>query len=194
MAHLMLVNPAKRKKRKSVAKRSRVVRRKRAAVGYAKNPVRARKYRRNPISGGMIGQVKSAGIGAAGALAVDILMQKLPIPLSMRTGPLKHVAQGIVSLGLGFLVAKVGKNRSIGTQLADGGLVIAMYGGMKSLIGPKLGLSDDLLGDDLLGVEDYMDEMNGYDMSGYDMSGSTDDDMDYGVEGGWLSPAPVSSY
>jgi hypothetical protein len=195
VASLMLINPKKRRKiAKAPSKRLRARRRKNSVAGYFPNPIRKahRKYRRNPISGGgMLGQLKSAGIGAAGALVVDIAMQKLPIPVQFKTGLMKNVAQGLISFGLGMLVAKVGKNKSLGMQLADGGLLIAMYSGMKNVVGPQLGLSSDLLGDDLLGDDD----MDGYSTSvdGYDSMAGDDD---YGMDGGdgWISPAPLSSY
>ncbi len=157
MAELMLVNPKRRKKRatsKAVAKRKP---RKRAA---AKMPTKRR--RRNPAArkSGIMAQVQGAAVGAAGALAVDVAMSKLPIPATMTSTPTMMAAtQGAVSIGLGMLVANFGKKRALGRQLAEGGLTVALHAVGKSMIGPSVGLSsyDPLLGyqdTDLLGYED----------------------------------------
>lgn len=189
MAGLVLVNPRARKHKRKAAKR--VVHRRKRIGTSVKSIVRRRKYRSNPIStGGIAGQLKGAGIGALGALAVDVAMSRLPIPVQFKSGQMRYLAQGLVSLGLGMVIAKVGRNKSLGVQVSSGGLTIAMHAMMKNAVGPNLGLSDDLLGYDLLGY----DQMNGYDeMNGVDdyddMAGTDDDD-----ENGWISPAPLSSY
>lgn len=196
MAHLMLVNPKKRRKSSAAKPAKRVKRRK---VSYAKNPIQRkhhRRYRRNPISGGgIVGQLKNSAIGAAGALAVDVAMAKLPIPVQYKSGPMLHVAQGLISLGLGFAVAKFGKNKTLGMQLAEGGLTVAMYAAARTTLAPSLGLGDDLLGysmngysmgdSGLLGADSYMGDYE----TDTEFGGIDDDN-----EGGWLSPAPISSY
>jgi len=176
----MLVNPAKRRKSKSKRRKSPIAKR---VVSSVKR--RVKKYRCNPISGsssGIMNQVKNAAVGAAGALAVDVVMSKLPLPLAMQTGAGRSAAQGLVSLGLGYAVAKFGKNRSLGVQLAEGGLTIALHGVFKGAVQkamPTLALGeydDDglmgegLLGNDLLGmgyispaqVYDNVDDAMGY--------------------------------
>lgn len=171
MANLMLVNPAKRRKTKKAKRRVSVARK--SISRSTTKLVRRRKYRSNPIGGSSIQtQLTNAAVGAAGALAVDIAMTKLPIPASMQTGVMRSAAQGLVSLGLGMLVAKVAKNRRLGTQLAEGGLTIALHGVMKGaaakavpgLAGIDDGLLgvDDELGNSLLGYANYDDSSFGY--------------------------------
>lgn len=180
MANLMLVNPAKRRKTKKAKRRVSVARK---SITRSATKLVRRKYRRNPITGGsgLQTQITNAAIGAAGALAVDIAMTKLPIPAAMQTGIMRSAAQGLVSLGLGMLVAKVAKNRRLGTQLAEGGLTIALHGVMKGAAAktmPNLALGDGLLGDGLLG-----DGLLGDDLLGYDNSMGYTDSM------GYLNPA-----
>lgn len=177
MASLMLVNPRKRRKsraRKSVAAKVRTVYR------SAKKAVARKKYRRNPIGGGrvdLINQVKNAAIGAGGALAVDILMAKLPLPATLQTGTMRTATQGLVSVALGMAVAKVAKNKSLGVALAEGGLTVALHGVMKGMAN-NAGMA--LAGDNsLLGYEDLSGDLLGYENYG-----------DSGV--GWYNPAPVS--
>lgn len=199
MSTLMLVNPRKRRKtkarrRKTITHSKNPIRRKRRSTSLSAAPRhhrRRKSYRRNPISGGtgIVDQVKGAAVGALGAIAVDLAMSKLPIPATMKSGAMLHVAQGVVSLGLGMLVAKVGKNKKLGMQLAEGGLTVALYAAAKSAVGDKLGLAGyEDLGDDLLGFQDLGDDLLGmdddYSMGGvgwqnaaptYDMAGGDDD-------------------
>lgn len=182
MAQLLLANPARRRRRKkstTVAKRRKSPRRALAMVKRTS----VRRYRRNPIKmRGIMDQVQGAAVGAAGALAVDVAMSKLPLPAALQTGPMKYAAQGLVSIGIGMLVGKVFKNRKLGTQLADGGLTVGLYGAGKTLLaGTVPGLAgDELLGADLLGIQDVNQGVGWYSpaptsMSGYDSySGETD--------------------
>lgn len=166
MAQLLMVNPKRRRKapaKRRKASASKAVarpaprRRRRAAA-----PAKRRTYRRNPIARGnnIVTQVKNSAIGAAGALGVDIAFAKLPIPDQFRTGMMAPAARGIVSLGIGMLVGKVAKNKRLGTQLAEGGITVALHDLMKSQVGkvmPLNGYDDGLMGfpsDGLLGMED----------------------------------------
>lgn len=150
MASLMLVNPRPRRKARKARKKS-PFKRHRASLSTVKTTTR--RYRRNPSGRGKMMQTVTQGaIGAAGALAVDVAMQKMPfIPDNLKTGTLAPVTRGMVGIGLGMLVAKVGKNARLGKQLADGAVTVSLYSAGKNLIGPQLGLADgELLGDDSL--------------------------------------------
>ncbi len=169
MASLLMVNPRKRRTKRRTSKAVS----KRRAPSHRLAAVTTRKtYRRNPIrKAGMVDTFTKGAVGAAGALAVDVAMSKLPIPANLQTEMLAPITRGVVGIGLGMLVAKVGKNKKLGTQLADGAVTVALYSAGKSMIGPKLGLAgaDDLM---YYGGDDYA--MNYYD---------DDDGM------GWNSPA-----
>jgi hypothetical protein len=77
----------------------------------------------------------------------------------------RTAAQGLVSIGLGMAVAKFGKNKRLGVQLAEGGLTIALHGVMKGALAKQMpalaGYDDGLLGND--GVLGYDDGLLGYD-------------------------------
>jgi hypothetical protein len=178
MAQLMLVNPRKRRKTAKKARRKTgIVSR---ASGLARRvSSKVRRYRRNPIGGSVSSpttQLKNAAIGAAGALAVDVVMSKLPLPANLSTGMGRTAAQGLVSIGLGMAVAKFGKNKRLGVQLAEGGLTIALHGVMKGALAKQMpalaGYDDGLLGNDgLLGYDDgllgYDDMLSEFNNSGY---------------------------
>lgn len=172
MAQLMLVNPRKR----------RTTRRRRPAARRTTSVTKSvtRRYRRNPIRRNDIAATfKKGAVGGMGALAVDVVMQKLPmIPANLRTGIPGALTKGMVGVGVGMLVGNLMKNKRLGGELADGAVTVALYNAGKSAIGPQLGLSgyDDLLGysgdDGLLGMGYYDDNL---DLSGGDM----DDGMGY---------------
>ena len=174
MASLMLVNPRKRRKaRKTVAKRKAPRRRALSVSTTTRKSIR--RYRRNPIrGGGVVKQFTDGAIGAAGALGVDVLMSKLPIPAQLTSNPLMaSVTKGMIGVGMGMAVSKIARNKKLGEQLAGGAVTIALYNAGRGMIGPSLGLAgsdDGLLGwnDGLLGMHDFNDDL------------------------GYLSPVPVS--
>lgn len=177
----LLINPAKRKAKKT-AKRKPIRARVRSTVSRVAKKVR--RYRRNPIAAktGIMDQLMGAAVGAGGAVAVDIVMAKAPF-LKDQTGTMRTVLQGAASIGLGMAVAKFGKNKRLGLQVATGGLTVALhkiaYDQVKKSV-PSLNLA----GDGLLGYE----ELNGSLLGWEDLDGELEDGAM-----GWLSPAPVSN-
>lgn len=166
MAQLLLANPRKRRAKRAVAKRKTPTRR-RTVSAVTTTKVTRRRYKRNP-SPRLMQQVQGAAVGAAGALAVDVLMAKLPmIPANMKSGVMGSAMQGIISIGLGMAASKFG-NKKLGAQLADGGLTVALHGAMKSAAAPALGLNgfsdNGLLGFDsgLLGFQTLDDDGMGF--------------------------------
>ena len=114
MAEMLLINPRRRKAAKRTTAKRRVIRRKNP-IGLARakphkrarrrNPIglgRITRRRRNPIGGlrktAIMGEIKNALLGGAGAVAMDVLMGQLNayIPPSLRRTPGK--------LGVGDLV------------------------------------------------------------------------------------------
>lgn len=120
--------------------------------------------------------VQKGAIGAAGALAVDVAMQRLPIPDNLKSGAMAPAVKGLVGIGLGMAVAKLGKNKQLGEQLADGAITVALYNAGREMIGPQIGLSaydDGLLGtdfDDDLGYYSAAPTYDGGDMGYYEDS------------------------
>lgn len=123
MSNLLLANPAKRKaaRKKAPAKRRAISTKAKTAVRRRRNPA----ARKNSI----VTDVMDAGIGAGGAIAVDLVLAKFGtyIPEDMKSEYMQPVLQGAISLGLGFAVTKLLKNKALGSKLAKGGLTVAMY-------------------------------------------------------------------
>lgn len=154
MAQLMLINPRKRRatKRKTATSRKRrtykrasaapatsIVRRRRSALrGVAR---RSRRVRRNPIGvNGIVGMVTDAGIGAAGAIGVDLLFNALPLPVSLKAGHAGTAAKAATAILVGTVGKKVlGRTAE---KLAAGALVVQAYQLLQSFMpisAPSLG-------------------------------------------------------
>ena len=134
MAQLMLVNPRKRRRRKTTKRRatalSRVTRR---------SPVQRRR-RRNPIGGKlsvknvMKNTVMPSMTAAGGALALDVAWGSLPIPLGLKTGPLRHLVKGAGAIGMGMLAAMFTRPETA-KLVATGAMTVVMHGAGRELIG-----------------------------------------------------------
>lgn len=166
MSLVYVVNPKKRKSR-SKPKAKRRAPRRAAAVAVAAPKRRrrraaaapkVRRYKRNPrfSVGGTVknftGMLVPAAIAGAGALAVDVVLPKLPLPDRLKTGYLRHVSRGAVAVGLGMLVSLF--KRDLGKQVLAGGLTVAMYGAMRdglNAAAPSVPLAD-IYDDDELGT------------------------------------------
>ncbi len=92
---------------------------------------RVLRYRRrkNPV-GGIGGFVKGAlipsAVGGAGALALDLAMNMLPLPATLKTGTMRPVVRVAGAIGLGMLASKVA-SRQVGGQVAAGALTVTLY-------------------------------------------------------------------
>lgn len=115
-------------------------RRRRRAVTTAKVSRRIRRARRNPIAGldmrGITNQLKTAGIGAAGAVGVDVLFGFVQsyLPTSMQTeasadGSMNvayYAAKSATAIGAGLLLNKmIGANKA--AAVVEGSLIVTLY-------------------------------------------------------------------
>lgn len=152
MAELLLINPRKRRAAKKTAKRRtrrvrrnpitvvsapkrRVVRR-RNPIGLGRIARRGRARRRNPISmntSGIVGMLKTAAIGGAGAVAVDALMGYVApyLPASLKQNGSAVGKVGVydaikmaITIAAGEGLNKVSKGYS--RKLAAGALTVQM--------------------------------------------------------------------
>jgi hypothetical protein len=139
MAELLLINPSKRgrkaPKRRTSAKRRRnpVAKLSAAPKRRRRNPIGIKRVharrRRNPIAmGGIVAQLKSAAIGGAGSVAVDLLMGQvngyLPASMQKTSGSLgvyDAVKIG-VTIAAGKLLSK--PTRGLSQKMAAGALTV----------------------------------------------------------------------
>jgi hypothetical protein len=144
---LLLINPRRKKRRAKKRSRVRAKRRRVAAGGYrvrrrrVKNPrshkrrrssfkMRRRRHR-NPIglsTRGIMHSVIPAGVGALGAVALDIAWGygSSYLPASLQTGMLATVAKLAGAFGLGMIAGKV-VGREKGKLVTAGAVTVILY-------------------------------------------------------------------
>jgi hypothetical protein len=96
---------------------------------FTHNPKR-RRFRRNPrsIEAGFVkNTLMPAAIGAAGAVGADMLLQYVPLPPQLRTGPFVPVLKIVAALLVGAAVGAVA-SREAGEEAAAGGVIVTLYG------------------------------------------------------------------
>lgn len=139
MTNLALVNPRRKKRSTRKTTKRRVVRRNPKSTSRRISTRRTkRRVRSNPkLLGGVSNQLMDAGIGAGGALALDVAFGALPVPPIFKAGALGSVAKigGAVALGR---VAKmfVGKKRS--EQMIAGAITVLAYDMMKKFVSTNI--------------------------------------------------------
>lgn len=159
---LLLVNPRRRRRRRTTRKRTRRRRRRNPRPSYVsgssvvrRNPRRRRPRRRRNqrrrfgiVRGTNIASifqdtVMPSVVAAGGAIGLDIVWGMLPIPLTLKTGPVRYVAKGVGAIGMGmiagmFFPAATAKN------FTAGAMTVVMYDALKEAMAtwmPQLALS-----------------------------------------------------
>lgn len=114
-----------------------------------------RRRRSNPV-GGVGGFIKNtmmpSAVGGAGALALDLVMNMLPLPPAMKSGPMRPVVKVVGAIGLGMLASKMA-SRQVGGQVAAGALTVTLYD-MARVALAKNDMTKKLFGLGEYGVED----------------------------------------
>lgn len=91
------------------------------------------RYRRpNPI-GFLSNTLMPAAVGAGGALALDVALGALPLPATLKTGPMAPLVKVAGAVGLGMIASKV-VNRRVGEQIAAGALTVQVYNMAKAAL------------------------------------------------------------
>lgn len=138
------------KQRKYFGKRRVKRARRNVTISAARNPVRRlsrrrkrsmRSYRRNPIAR-MRGfnprtfvnqSLMPAGIGAAGALGLDMLMGMLPLPDALKTPTMRPLVRIAGAVGIGMVAGMI-TNRKMGEQVGAGALTVVLYDVLKGFV------------------------------------------------------------
>jgi hypothetical protein len=153
MASLMLINPRRRRKTAHKAKTNPRRRRAHAATTakrhythhtkrVRRNPIHAvrrhvRRHRRNPAAraGGIMHDIMQAGIGAIGAVGVNMLYDLVPLPSSMKTGMGATVGKAAAAVLVGMAARPI-LGRAAGT-MAQGALTVIAYDAIKGMMSPS---------------------------------------------------------
>jgi hypothetical protein len=118
-------NPRRHKRRASNPRRHK---------RRASNPRRHYRRHRNPrmSMSGITSQLMPAAYGAAGAIALDVILGYVPMPAMLSTGYAKSATKIVGALGLGYLAKRFLRGK--GSAVAAGALTVAVYGLMKQVI------------------------------------------------------------
>lgn len=141
----LLVNPRKRRKSSTAKKRKSIARRVKSLVPSIVKRTSISKYRRNPApragTAAVMATVKEGAIGAAGAIAAEVILSKLPLGAQFKPGGAQYVvASALASVGVGIAVAKYGKKPALGKAMAQGGVTVALHQTMRGFVAAPLGL------------------------------------------------------
>ena len=182
-------NPVARKKRRTAAQRAATrkmiaANRRRARSRRRKNPVatkrrkpakrrpaarrapvrrrrRTNRRRSNPAftMRSIQNQVTEAGIGAFGALGLDIVQGYLPIPANLKAGIVGTGVKALLAIGIGVVGSKLRFVRpATAAKMSNGALTVVLHGELKRLtqqFAPGIQMGE------------YMDDNLGYVASGY---------------------------
>lgn len=135
---------------------------------------RVLRYRRpNPMSF-VTDTLLPSAVGGAGALALDVVVAVLPLPVALKTGPAAPLVKVAGAVGLGML-AGAAFGRRTGEQVAAGALTVTIYNFAKAAL-IKIG------GGKIPGLSVYPDGPMGEFVSGADVLelGYTDSGMQVG--------------
>lgn len=132
---LLLVNPKRKRKRKASTKRRTTTARRRTV---RRNPTTTKKrstrrIRRNPRRNGIVSDLVAAGIGAGGALGVDVAFAYLPLPVQYKTGMMGTVAKMGTAIAAGE-VLKMTKlvKKPMAEKLVIGALLVQAHSLLKT--------------------------------------------------------------
>jgi len=107
--------------------------------------------RRNPrrfdFAGFMRGTLTPSLIGAGGAIGLDMILAKLPLPAPIKAGPFRPVVRIAGAIGLGMIGGMV-LGRRMGEQLTAGAVTVVLYDTLKGFLKPMfpaLGVYDDMV-------------------------------------------------
>lgn len=152
MAELMLINP--RRRRRAAPKRKTTARRKpaRRRVVAKRNPspprrrivrrrsparsivARKRRYKRNPTARGIVDRtIMPAAVAGLGALSLDVIWGFVPLPETIKSGPLRHVAKGAGAIGMGILAENVVGKKTAST-LVIGAMTVIMHDAFREVV------------------------------------------------------------
>lgn len=111
--------------------------RKRRSAARVARRVKRHSYRANPAPRSLMPMLKDAGIGAVGALAIDVMFGYIPLPLSLKTGKMNSVAKGAFAVLIGMFGGKI-LPRGMAGKMAAGSLTVTMHDALKATVSSML--------------------------------------------------------
>lgn len=150
---IAFANPKKSRSKSKKTMATKVVRKKGATRRRIGRSISAGYSKLNASS--IMATVKDGAIGALGAVGVEAITKRIPLPASMSTGYGAILVNVAVGVGLGYVVSKFAKKPKLGHALAGGAVTVALFKTVRDTVGGPLGL--DGWDDSLMGNESLMD-------------------------------------
>lgn len=142
-------NPSRRRVRRTTShrvrrrvRRSNPRRHTRRHSARRSNPIRRRRrhYLRNPIRLGNLGSMlTNAAIGATGAVIVDNIVKRIPLPAALMSGNMAYITKSGLAVLLGVVANMAGpKFGRIGAKMAEGSLLVTVYQALNNVVLPMV--------------------------------------------------------
>lgn len=146
---LVAFNRARNSPTTKRALKRRVIARARPVAGYFPNPAKrrrsrvggiartVRRYKRNPSTapGANITNMLMTSLqGAGGAIAVNTILNYIPLPDMLKTGNMKYLVRGAAAIMLGIAGRRVLPAR-VATNMAIGSLTVTMHDAIREVAG-----------------------------------------------------------
>ena len=117
-------------RRKAPARRRTTTVRKRRRVARRRNPI-APAFTMRSIQN----QVIDAGMGAVGALGLDVVQGYLPIPANLKSGLVGTGVKALLAIGLGIVASKTKLVKSsTAAKFANGALIVVLHDELKKQV------------------------------------------------------------
>lgn len=161
---LMLVNPRRRRRKVGATKKRRSISRRKAPRVASSRTVTVKRYRRNPTrslrTGNIVATLKKGAIGSVGSIATSMLLSKIPLPAQLSSGYGRVAATVLGGVLVGYVVSKFGKQRELGSQMAQGAVTIALHNVIAPMVSGGAGLATNA--NDFLNGDAYYNENLGW--------------------------------
>lgn len=144
MSEILLVNPRRRRRPTRARRRTSTRKRRRNPVAAnprrrRRSPVRRRSVRRRRSNPRMRlnvrtvqNQVMNAIPGAMGAMALDLALGYIPLPVNLKTGIPGYLTKAVGAIGLGMVAQNFVKAKTA-ASMTEGALTVMMYGVVRNL-------------------------------------------------------------
>ena len=164
------IKKAQASRRRSPRRRSTTRKRRRNPYPVVKRARRRSNPRRRlPSFGGIINnQVIPAAVGGTGAVLNDMIVNLLPLPVTFKSGWMRHISKAVGAIAIGYL-GSLFLSKKTADQLGAGAMTVVGYNVVRDLAAqfvPQLPLGEYLE----VPLGEYLDPALGYYGAGLDPS------------------------
>jgi len=181
----LIVNPKKRTTARKTRRKTPAKKLTQAKVGRHRHRVTGkaaasragralRRRQRNPIKKGIVNeQLVPAAIAGAGAVGLNMLFDRVPLPANWKVGNLRFAAEAATAVGAGMLLeqTKLIKNKRMRDDIISGALTVVAYKAITANLPATMGGATTSLSGYRFAPNAPRTGINGYTSLGYMQSG-----------------------